>query len=156
MQNKPKTQVLLWWIIGGITVLGLISLGIYKLVQANKKSNNLSSNSVENNNKPNQTSPSAEKLPTPSKEQELEKYLLEKRLDLKRYFVFNLGQEVKPEVIKTNLLVNGQQVNMENGRLLARKSIALKPKLWRVSWYLAPGLPSPTISFIFFSHYLFF
>jgi len=31
-------------------------------------------------------------LLAPSKETELEKYLLEKRLDLKKYFVFNLGE----------------------------------------------------------------
>jgi hypothetical protein len=30
-----------------------------------------------------------------TKEKELEKYLLEKRLELKKYFVFNLGKEVK-------------------------------------------------------------
>src|SRR5438128_196224 len=30
-------------------------------------------------------------------DQELEKYLLEKRLDLKKYFVFNLGKEIDSE-----------------------------------------------------------
>lgn len=117
MANKSKVQIL-GWIIGGIAILILVSFGVYKVVQANKKSNNSSSNSVENNDKPNLTSPPLGELPILSKENELEKYLLEKRLDLQKYFVFNLGKEVKLEVVKTNLLINSQQVNMDNGRLV--------------------------------------
>ena len=92
---------------------------VYKLVQG-KKVEETSSNQkpAGNNNKPGQISPPQTDLSAPSKEEELEKYLLEKRLDLKKYFVFNLGQEVKPEKVKTNLLVNGRQVNMDNGRLI--------------------------------------
>jgi hypothetical protein len=57
---------------------------IYKVIYNQKP--------VENNGKPSQISPPQTDLPSPSKEQELEKYLLEKRLDLKKYFVFNLGE----------------------------------------------------------------
>ncbi|CAG8647025.1 10485_t:CDS:2 [Ambispora gerdemannii] len=52
-------------------------------------------------------------LPPPEKlsEQDLEKYLLEKRLELKKYFVFNLG-----ELTKEKINVAGQEY--KNGRVV--------------------------------------
>ncbi|KLL02526.1 MAG: hypothetical protein MRERC_1c135 [Mycoplasmataceae bacterium RC_NB112A] len=45
-------------------------------------------------------------------EQKLEKYLLEKRLELKKYFVFNLGELTKQKVkLPNQTWVNGRVVN---------------------------------------------
>src|SRR3954465_103939 len=79
--------------LGGIFILGIGGFVIYKLVQG-KTTEETSSNQkpAGNNDKPGQISPPQTDLPTPSKEEELEKYLLEKRLDLKKYFVFSLEE----------------------------------------------------------------
>jgi len=66
---------------------------IYKITQEKKIEETPSDQKpAGNNDKPGQISPPQTDLPTPSKEEELEKYLLEKRSDLKKYFVFNLGE----------------------------------------------------------------
>jgi hypothetical protein len=111
-QKQQKNNKILWWIVGGIIVLAISAFAIYKIVQANKdKKTSSNSKPIENNDKPSKTSPPQENLPVPSKEKELEKYLLEKRLDLKKYFVFCLQKEVKPgKVAVTN------QINANNGR----------------------------------------
>ena len=77
----------MWWIIGGIVILIVGGLIIYQVIQNKDKKNSASQKPEESHISPPQTD-----LPTPSKEEELEKYLLEKRLDLKKYFVFNLGE----------------------------------------------------------------
>ncbi|CAG8581064.1 5072_t:CDS:1, partial [Ambispora gerdemannii] len=51
-----------------------------------------------------------------SQEQELEKYLSGKRLDLKKYFVFNSGEEVKVGAIK--LEHNWIEKKVNNARAL--------------------------------------
>lgn len=109
-ENKEKN--LIWWILGGIIVLGMGVFVIYKVVQGKRVEETSSSQKpAGNNDKPGQISPPQTDLPTPSKEEELEKYLLEKRLDLKKYFVFCLQKEVKSgKVAVTN------QVNANNGR----------------------------------------
>ncbi|RHZ36399.1 hypothetical protein [endosymbiont GvMRE of Glomus versiforme] len=106
-QNQPKSNKVLWWIIGGILFLVVSLLIIYTVIQTNKaKETSFNQKPTESNNKPGQTGNSS----TTSKE-ELEKYLLEKRLDLQKYFVFCLQKEVKPgKVAITN------QVNANNGR----------------------------------------
>jgi hypothetical protein len=79
--------------LGGIIILGMGGFVIYKVVQGKKVEETSSSQKpAGNNDKPGQISPPSTDLPTPSKEEELEKYLLEKRLDLKKYFVFSLGE----------------------------------------------------------------
>jgi hypothetical protein len=85
---------------------------IYKIVQRRKVEETFSNQKpAGNDDKQGQISPPQTDLPAPSKEEELEKYLLEKRLDLKKYFVFCLQKEVKPgKVAVTN------QVNANNGR----------------------------------------
>jgi len=60
---------------------------IYQVVQNKDKKNSANQKPEESHISPPQTD-----LPVPSKEEELEKYLFEKRLDLKKYFVFNLGE----------------------------------------------------------------
>lgn len=90
-ENKEKNLV--WWILGGIFILGMGGFVVYKLVQGKKVEETPSNQKpAGNNNKPSQISPPQTGLPTPSKEEELEKYLLEKRLDLKKYFVFSLEE----------------------------------------------------------------
>ncbi|CAJ0830675.1 7570_t:CDS:2 [Entrophospora sp. SA101] len=94
-QKQQKNSKIVWGIIGVIIFLAIGAFIVYKMVQANKDKKISSNQTTESNDKPSHTSPPQTDSPTPSQEEELEKYLLEKRLDLKKYFVFNLGKEVK-------------------------------------------------------------
>src|SRR4051794_32308306 len=82
---------------------------IYKMLQTNNKEISSEQKPVENNNKPNQIS-----LPdssNSSKKEEIEKYLLENRLDLKKYFVFNLGNEVKTSQQEETNSINSRAIS---------------------------------------------
>src|SRR3954447_6679144 len=105
--------------LGGIFILGIGGFVIYKLVQG-KTTEETSSNQkpAGNNDKPGQISPPQTDLPAPSREEELEKYLLEKRLDLKKYFVFNLGKEVKTWEQKKTLDRKDTNVRAASGKLI--------------------------------------
>jgi len=116
-QSQSKNNKILWWIIGGIVILAVGSLIIYQVVQ-NKK-NSASQKPERNNNNDNNQSGKTIPLATGSpdtSEEELERYLLEKRLDLEKYFVFCLQKEVKPGNVKTNVYSNGNRIDANNGR----------------------------------------
>lgn len=103
---------------GGMTILGIGSFVIYKAVQNNKNKELSYKKKPAESKEPNQTSPPQADLPVPSREEELEKYLLEKRLDLKKYFVFNLGKEVKTWEQKKTLDRKDTNVRAASGKLI--------------------------------------
>ena len=70
-----------------LAILGIGGFFIYKYAFKDKKDNKSESSNGGNSDNPPQSNPDG-KL----SQQELEKYLLEKRLDLQKYFVFNLGE----------------------------------------------------------------
>jgi hypothetical protein len=91
----------------GATLLIIIVVGGLMIYKNDKP------NSPPSKNPDNPSSTPLNKL----SDKELEKCLLEdfsRRLDLKKYFVFNLQKEVKPG--KHSWSQNGTQINVNNGR----------------------------------------
>ncbi|CAI2194042.1 16566_t:CDS:2, partial [Funneliformis geosporum] len=91
---KPASLGIAMRTIAGVNPTDIYALNYHlnKVVQGKSQETSAKQKPAENNNKPGQTSPPATDSPIPSKQEELEKYLLEKRLDLAKYFVFSLGE----------------------------------------------------------------
>lgn len=105
MEKKRTNSLAISLALSIVVIIGIV-VGIFIYKRSFKNSSN--QKPIENNNQPSKTSPPSTDFPVPSKEIELEKYLLEKRLDLKKYFVFNLGKEVKTKQQK-NINVRNQR-----------------------------------------------
>lgn len=103
MKEENNKNKKIWLIIGGVVILAVTVFVVYKTVQNSKdKKPSAEQKPTEKSNKPSQTSLPETDLLTPFKEEELERYLLEKRLDLKKYFVFSLSELKTWEEAKTD------------------------------------------------------
>ena len=82
-------------IISLLIIIFLLAGGIaaWKITQNGEQKTNSSNQQRDNDNSPDNPQPNPSGKLTQA---ELEKYLLEKRLDLQKYFVFNLGNELIP------------------------------------------------------------
>ena len=118
---RKKNSNRSFYIIGGIIILILAGIVIIFFVNKNQKS---SSNNT----------PPSEKNPAPNpngklSEQEIEKYLLEKRLDLQKYFVFNLGKEVETREKVHTEYVNYRSVKGQLENDLSKLAVKYRNKL---------------------------